>query len=158
MSLASAKLEHSNGYALSAELATVGGTLFASNSFECKGGLDLEGIKVAGKAVLSGAVIKGHNRRALDLDHAEIRLGLHADDIKTDGRFQIHHARIGCQLGLARAELHNSRGKALRADHIIVDGSVLLNDTAKVFGQIDLHGAQIECTLNLYGLEVSLEG
>ena len=47
----------------------------------------------------------------------------------------------------------SSKGVALRADHLIIDGSLFIDGDAKVNGKVNLHGAEIGCALNINGGE-----
>ncbi|GAA2790522.1 hypothetical protein [Saccharopolyspora taberi] len=131
--------------------ATIGGSAYLTDGFASEGPTYLEGVTIGGKCVINEGKFTADEQSALHLDHAEIRLGFQGRNAEVNGTFRAHHAKIGCQLSLQDAKLRNPGDVALQADHILIDGSLLLNGDTIVEGAIDLHGAEIECTLNLVG-------
>ncbi|GAA4623550.1 hypothetical protein GCM10023196_020170 [Actinoallomurus vinaceus] len=68
----------------------------------------------------------------------------------------MHHAQIGCQANLSDCTITKCGDIALRADHLVVDGSLLLaNGTYK--GIVRLHGSEIGCVLNLSNSTVAVK-
>jgi hypothetical protein len=85
-----------------------------------------------------------------------IKLGVHTKELKATGTISIHHAAISCQLELSHVEVNATEGYSLRADHVLVDGSLHLTGF-KANRPIYLHGANIECALNMSRLIITLE-
>lgn len=74
---------------LFAKLIKVGGNVTGSNAkFIGMAGIDLEGAEINGAVALVEASIKSDKGYALNLDHAEIKLGVHASDIDVKGAFR----------------------------------------------------------------------
>lgn len=136
--------------AISARQASISGSVIALRDFGCTGTVQMEGVHIRGQLLLGGAHISSkEGAAALDLDHARIDLGLLARKIKVDGQILMHHAQIGCQVSLRGAKLSNQGDVALRADHLVVDGSLMLDEKTDVEGQINLHGAEVKCALEI---------
>ncbi len=115
----------------------------------------MNGAHIGGQLVLTGSTITNEKGIALDIDHANIGLGLAAAKLNAKGQIHLHHARIGCQVTFDGTNLSSPEDRTVRADHLIVDGSLLITDGACIEGQIDLHGAEIECGLAIRGAKIS---
>lgn len=109
----------------------------------------LEGSNIEGKCVFNKLHASGDGNCAVNLDHANIRLGFQAVDVRFEDTLRAHHAKVGCQASFRSASLHKPDGVALQADHIVVDGSFLLNVDTTIHGAVDIHGSLIQCTLNM---------
>ena len=58
-------------------------------------------------------------------------------------------------MSFRNTKLSNPGKEALRADHLIVDGSLLFfGGETKIAGQVNLHGADISCTLNFREVKI----
>ncbi|MFT4396205.1 hypothetical protein ACLTEW_14855 [Gordonia lacunae] len=160
MIIARASINSGSATAVFARLARIGGNVMAQNAkLIGAAGIDLEGAAVGGAAVLSEATIECEKGYAFNLDHAEVKLGVHANDIDAKGTISLHHATISCQVSLDRGRISTtSKGKyAIRADHARIDGSMHLNLATIARGAVFLHGADIECALNMHGINVDLQ-
>lgn len=172
--IAKSTLTSSDGVALFGKLLRIGGNLVANNGFTCSGGgVDIEGAEIEGNVNLVGATIRTEKGFALNLDHAVIKLGVHAEDLRTTGSVSLHHATISCQISLGRGRIETSDEYAIRADHVIIRGSMLLNGGrwrgaslrlrgTRILGDVDLRGATadhtVDFTSSTIGQTVNLQG
>lgn len=151
-------LASSKAPAVDAIRCRIDGAVLAAPEFHARGSVLFEGARIGGAVQLWGAKLSNAGQIALSMDHAEVGLGVMASDLSAKGALSMHHARVSCQLNFARAEVDYPRDDAIRADHVMVDGAFMLNGGAKIRGSIYLHGGTLDCSLNLYGLNVELEG
>lgn len=159
--LAGSVIEAEQAIAIYAKLIRIGGNIIAQQNFRCSGasGIILEGGEVDGAINLREANLYASKGDALNLDHAVVNLGVHAADLKAVGAISMHHATVSCQISFSRGSIEVSEQQeyAIRADHVVVHGSILLNGGLTTTGRILLHGAQIECTLNMHGIRVRVQ-
>ena len=143
--------------AILARQVNVAGSLRAIGNFTCTGEINLEGAHIAGQFLMNDAKLSASGKPTLQLDHSKIDLGIALRGIQSDGPIFMHHARIGCQLSFTGSKLSNPGKVVLRADHLVVDGSLLLYGNTKIEGGVNLHGADISCTLNLQDAKIDAE-
>ncbi|MCW1820547.1 MULTISPECIES: hypothetical protein [Mycolicibacterium] len=154
--LAKSTLNPGIGPAFFAKLLRVGGDLLCNDSV-INGRFDIEGSQIDGTAVFVNAKIGADKDWSIDLDHSVIKLGVHASNLVATGTVSLHHAIVSCQISLTRATITTSDECAIRADHAVIQGSLVINGGLKANAPIMLHGAQIDCGLNMWGLEIELE-
>ncbi|MBW6433709.1 hypothetical protein KZ829_08125 [Actinoplanes hulinensis] len=157
LTLMGTKISARQQVAISARQMEVQGSLLA-NDFRCDGSVDLVGVKISGSLQLNGSMLKSPKSYCLNIDHGRIGLGFLGMDSTFEGVLRAHHAWIGCQFNLARSSILNKGKTAFSADHLSVDGALLLNGGFFADGGVDLHGAQLSCTLNLYSAHIRLHG
>ena len=144
--------------AILARQASVAGSLRAVGKFTCTGGINMEGVHIAGQFIMNDAKLSADKQPTLNLDHSRIDLGIALRRIRADGSIFLHHARVGCQVSFTGAKLSNPGKVVLRADHLVVDGSLLLYGDTEIKGEINLHGAEISCTLNIGNVKIDASG
>lgn len=154
-SLYKSSLTPGSGRAFFARLLHVGGDLLCDEG-AFGGRFDIEGAEIDGAAYFVSAKI-GEEKESLNLDHSVIKLGVHASKLVATGTVSLHHATVSCQLSLSQATITTSAEYAIRADHAIIQGSLILNGGLKTNAPVLLHGAEIECGLNMSGLQIELE-
>jgi cytoskeletal protein CcmA (bactofilin family) len=156
ISLRAAKLSCPGGMAFTGYLLSAGGTVYLNDQLVAEGSVNLEGAKIDGQLQLTNCRIEQVGRiAALSLDHSVIRLGILAMKLHVVGLFRSHHAQIGCQFTLRSAKLENPEDTALQADHLTVEGALMLDGGFTSDGSIDLHGSHFECSMIMTGATIS---
>ncbi|WP_142253769.1 hypothetical protein [Mycobacterium sp. NS-7484] len=118
-----------SGRAFLARLLHVGGDLLCDEG-AFGGRFDIEGAEIDGAAYFVSAKI-GDEKESLNLDHSIIKLGVHASKLVATGTVSLHHATVSCQLSLSQATITTSAEYAIRADHAIIQGSLILKGGAE---------------------------
>ncbi|WP_158070348.1 pentapeptide repeat-containing protein [Nocardiopsis sp. CNR-923] len=130
------------------------GSIYLSKGFESEGGINAEGVSVAGKFACTSAKITNPEGLALILDHSDISFGFHGNGLNLKGSLNAHHANIGCQFSLNDAKISDATKKALRLDHVVIAGSILMA-RASVKGEVDFHGAEVSCHVKMIKANIS---
>ena len=139
------------GDALTAEGATIGGTVFIGDGFKTDtGGVSFHGAKIGGSFEASGAILKGHDQHGDALTAEGATIGgavLLRDGFTTEtGGVRFYGATIGGNFGASGAILkgQDQRGDALTAVGAKIGGAVLLRDgfTTET-GGVRFYGATI---------------
>jgi hypothetical protein len=118
--------------------------------------LHLIGCKIGAPIKLAGAAIKeldftGSRVKEVNLDCAQIAFGVEASEGFTAEKIQALGARIGGQLNLNGATLHNTNGPALALDGAEIAYGVFANGSFSAHGEVRALGARIGGQLNLNG-------
>lgn len=140
-------------YGVEAAQTSVGGSLRCAPDFRSNASLNLEGATIGGRFYIDegrfGRSAETNGPPSLMMDHAEVKLGVSANRSNATGPLSFHHAKIACQLAMRGIQITTRAPLAIRADHIVVDGAILLDERAQIGGAVDMHGAFIECGLRL---------
>jgi hypothetical protein len=83
------------GYALSAEGATIKGTVFLDEGFQAKGGVRLPGADIGGTLTCSGGLFQNPEGYAIAARHLNVRDEIILQGMVIDGRLDLTHASIG---------------------------------------------------------------
>lgn len=151
-----AELTAPDGWALYAPNLAVGASVVGGTGLRVTGGVFLEGATIAGDMWLDQAEVSRPSGIALLLDHCRVALAVHCENARIRGTVRLHHMTAGCHLTLKGATVSDVAADedAVRADHLEVDGSLILTD-ADLAGPLSLHGARIACNLVLSGARLS---
>jgi hypothetical protein len=144
---------HGGSLSVSMQGLKAQGNVYLSNKFECEGGINAEGVSVAGKLICENSKITSPRGMALLLDHSDIKFGFHGTGLSLKGSLSAHHAIVGCQFSLRDAKISEVPKKALRLDHVVVSGSIFM-DRAIMEGEVDLHGVEVSCHVRMNKIKV----
>jgi hypothetical protein len=107
-------------------------------------GVNLDGARIGGNLVCTGAIIDNQDGRALSGESLRVE-----GEVRLDGGFEakcetrLAGARIKGQLLCKNATFRNSTGVALGADGVIAEQGVFLNDHFRAFGMVRMVRATI---------------
>jgi hypothetical protein len=139
---------NSNGYALTANGAKIGGSVFLSDHFEATGEVNLVRATIGGNLECLGGrfVNTNTNGRAFSADRSKIEGDVFLEKgFRATGRVGLEAANIGGDLRCGNCQLVNSNanGLALDAKGAKIDGSVFLTDQFNAEGGVDLAASTI---------------
>jgi hypothetical protein len=142
----------------------------STNGFTAGGGVTLAGARIGGQLVLDGAQLSNPSGSALDADGLRTEEGMFCrDGFTARGEVRLVGASIGGDLdftgasltrpdtedGRARSDKQDAR--ALDADQLTVEGSLVCADGFRALGQVCLAGAHIGGQLILDGARLDSE-
>lgn len=151
-----AKLQVTEGYALSADGAEIGGGVFLRESFESSGTIRLLGAKIKGDLSCSGAKLRLREGNALVADGSEIGGSIFLnEDFESSGTIRLSGAKIKGDLECPGAKLNVADGDALSADGAEIGGNVFLCKGFESRGTICLQSAKIGGDLAFLGAKTT---
>jgi hypothetical protein len=152
----SAKLQVTEGNALSADAAEIGGGVFLRESFESSGTIRLLGAKIKGDLSCSGAKLRVKEGNALVADGAEIGGSIFLnEDFESGGAIRLPGAKIKGDLECPGAKLNVADGDALSAGGAEIGGNVFLCKGFESRGTICLQSAKIGGDLAFLGAKTT---
>jgi hypothetical protein len=165
LSCSGAKLRVTDGDALYAYSAEIGGNVFLNNGFESSGTIRLPGAKIKGDLSCSGAKLRVGDGNALHADGVEIggSVFLNTDsgqreDFESTGTIRFPGAHIKGILSCSGAKLKVTMGDALFADCAEIGANVCLNKGFESSGTIRLLATRIGGELAFIGAKTTTVG
>jgi hypothetical protein len=165
LSCSGAKLRVTDGDALYAYSAEIGGNVFLNNGFESSGTIRLPGAKIKGDLSCSGAKLRVKDGNALHADGAEIggSVFLNTDsgqreDFESTGTVRFPGAHIKGILSCSGAKLKVTMGDALFADCAEIGANVCLDKGFESSGTIRLLATRIGGELTFIGAKTTTVG
>ncbi|QUQ63629.1 hypothetical protein [Kutzneria sp. CA-103260] len=148
LSLVNAVLSYSDAIAFNADSMSVDSGFFVRQC-HVDGEMHMIGAHIRGDLDLEGAVLvsEGNTLNAEGLDvsgNVFCWFGFHST-----GTMQLGGARIGGQLTLRDATLHNPDGYVLRANHLTVGEDILADENFTVRGMLDLFSCRVTGVIRL---------
>jgi hypothetical protein len=151
-----AKLKVTEGNALSADGAEIGGDVFLRKGFESNGKIRLTGAKIKDNLDCSGAELKVTSGCALTVDRAQIGGGVFLRErFESSGEIRLLGAKIKGNLECIGAQLKVMEGDALSADGAEIGGDVYLIGGFESNGAIHLPGLQVGGDLDFLGAKTT---
>ena len=152
-----AKLCVTEGYALSADAAEIGGGVFLREGFESTGAIRLPGAQVKNDLDCNSAKLLVTRGDALSAHGAKIGGNVFLNgDFESTGAIRLHGAQIAGQLGCEDAKLLVTEGVALSAEGARIGGNVFLRKGFESLGPVSLRGAHIEGALAFLGATIGV--
>ena len=152
----SAKLQVTEGNALSADAAEIGGGVFLRESFESCGTIRLLGAKIKGDLSCSGAKLQVKEGNALVADGAEFGGSIFLnEDFESSGTIRLPGAKIKGDLECSGSKLNVADGDALTANGAEIGGNVFLCKAFESRGTIGLQSAKIGGDLAFLGAKTT---
>jgi hypothetical protein len=144
------------GNALSADAAEIGGGVFLRESFESCGTIRLLGAKIKGDLSCSGAKLQVKEGNALVADGAEFGGSIFLnEDFESSGTIRLPGAKIKGDLECSGSKLNVADGDALTANGAEIGGNVFLCKAFESRGTIGLQSAKIGGDLAFLGAKTT---
>lgn len=144
----------SNGAALNADRARIGGSVYLNQGFESDGSIHLSGTAIAGNLECDRAKLNAE-KSALCADGAIIAGSVFLrEGFEANGEISLIDAAIAGQLSFTRATL-NAKADALSADRVKIAGNVFLHQGFSSEGRIRFPGAILGGDLAIRGAKVA---
>jgi hypothetical protein len=159
LNCAGAKLHVGQGYALAADGADIGGSVFLNAGFEASGTVTMVKAHIKGQLNFTDAKLKVAEEDSLRVDQTEVGGSAYlCGDFESSGRITMTRTNVNGDLNCDNAKLSVTQGDALNLEGALIKGNVFLRGKFQSSGTIRLMGAQIKGQFNCNGAKLLAPG